>query len=91
MKYVKNPVVIDAIQWTGTAQSFDRIRSAFPDMVWNPGPMGTRSFIVLNKQGDMTASCGDYIVRGVEGEYYPCPSSVFEATHTKLEDGDGAK
>ena len=53
--------------------------------------MGTRSFIVLNKQGDMTASCGDYIVRGVEGEYYPCPSSVFEATHTKLDDADGAK
>ena len=91
MKYVKNPVVIDAIQWTGCAQSFNRITAAFPDMKWLPGPMGMRSFFIENAQGDMTVSCGDYVIRGIEGEYYPCPSSVFEATYSKLADADGSK
>jgi len=35
-------------------------------------------------EGLMTASIGDYIIRGVKGEYYPCKPDVFEMTYEKI-------
>jgi hypothetical protein len=81
MKYVKKPVVVDALQWLGTAESFNQITSEFPDMRWLPGPMGQRQFVVENSQGNLVASCGDYIIRGVDGEYYSCSEGVFNRTY----------
>jgi hypothetical protein len=35
-------------------------------------------------EGDMTASVGDFIIKGVKGEYYPCKPDIFEATYEKI-------
>ena len=82
MKYVKKPVVIDAIQWKGTAKSFDEITSGFPEMRWLPGEMGSKSFNVITLDGMHIASCGDWIIKGVNGEFYPCKPDVFEKTYS---------
>jgi hypothetical protein len=36
-------------------------------------------------EGEMIASIGDYIIRGVKGEYYPCKPDIFEATYDTVE------
>jgi len=36
-------------------------------------------------EGDMRADLGDYVIRGVAGEFYPCKPAVFEATYERVE------
>ena len=88
MKFRKKPVVIDAVQWLGTAQSFNEIVSLFPSMKWNPGEMGSKTFIVETLEGEHIASCGDYIIKGVSGEFYPCKPDIFAATYDLVCDND---
>lgn len=83
MKYRKKPVVIDAIQWTG-ANRQDMIDFIPEDLIltaidsWVPFEVGTL-------EGSHVASVGDYIIRGVAGEYYPCKPAIFEATYECVE------
>lgn len=48
---------------------------------YKPGPTGTKTFIIETLEGDHVASCGDFIIKGVVGEFYPCKSDIFEATY----------
>ena len=81
MKYRKKPVVIEAIQWDGT--NYDEIGD------W----MGLNStleidgqFIIPTLEGDMRVSEGDWVIRGVNGEFYPCKPDIFEKTYEPAED-----
>ena len=80
--YRKKPVVIEAIQYTGENRSevldFDsRIVARFPD--------GDHHVAVYTLEGKMRADEGDYIIRGVRGEVYPCKPDIFEATYEPAE------
>lgn len=44
------------------------------------------SIQIMTLEGVMTARCGDYIIKGVEGEFYPCASSIFEKTYEIIEE-----
>lgn len=80
MHYRKKPVVIQALQWTG--ENWDEI-STFAEGKVIPmrGEMHIHTL-----EGVMKASEGDYIVRGVCGEYYPCKPNIFEQTYEKVEE-----
>ena len=81
-KFRKKPVVIDAIQWAG---NFDALRDFVgdaEDVLWLNGD-GTVDVPTL--EGMMIAKRGDWIIRGVEGEFYPCKRAIFEATYEKVE------
>lgn len=41
--------------------------------------------LINTLEGTMTGRAGDYIIRGVQGELYPCKSDIFEATYEKIE------
>jgi hypothetical protein len=80
MKYRKKPVVISALQFTGHNDSevlaFVRAGGDARD------PEDNRPTIVIETlEGDMTAEVGDWIIRGVAGEFYPCKPDIFEATY----------
>lgn len=47
----------------------------------DPGPAFMR---IVTLEGEMTASIGDWIIRGVAGEFYPCKSDIFAATYEKV-------
>ena len=83
-KYRKRPVVIDAEQFLATKQSFDAVL-ALGDIKWAPGPMGSDSFIVKTLEGEHIASKGDWIIKGVNGEFYPCKPDIFEKTYEPAE------
>lgn len=90
MKYKKKPVIIDAIQWTGGNMAeiadfakgfakFDEIRQGDAE---NKIP-AQYDLNIQTLEGTMQASRGDYIIKGVNGEFYPCKPDIFEKTYEK--------
>ena len=91
MKYRKKPVVIDAIQYWPAKESdiknwLDELDPTIigkaTDIIFDMPP-GTLTIQTL--EGNMIANPGDYIIRGVQGEFYPCKPDIFEATYEKVE------
>jgi hypothetical protein len=89
-KYRKKPVTIEAIQWTG--RNFDEICNFIQQFhghkVAHEGAeaLAIRSgdFYIKTLEGTMTASKGDYIIKGVKGEFYPCKPDIFEMTYEPI-------
>jgi hypothetical protein len=86
MKYRKKPVIIDAVQWDGN--NYDEIHkfcsSAFLEVVQYIDETKVEHLIVLTLEGNMEAKFGDYIIRGVNGEFYPCKPDIFKKTYEAL-------
>lgn len=84
--YRKKPVIIEAVQFTGDNKQeiidFMRIhnegnRLHFEDIK----DLSPEKVIIHTLEGDVTASRGDWIIKGVQGEFYPCKPDIFEATY----------
>lgn len=101
MRYRKKPVVIEAIRIeTGIDALEGRLDANTASHALIAGWMmgnGFRGFRVIGNhapygiaietlEGEMIASPGDYIIRGVQGEFYPCKPDIFEATYEKVDD-----
>jgi len=90
MKYRKKPVVIDAFRWTaGPDQTEDPewiTREIDAGRIWftNAGTPNIRMSI-RTLEGGIYASPGDWIIRGIKGEIYPCKPDIFEATYEPAE------
>lgn len=78
-KFRKKPVVIEAVQWMADEDSWKEIQAM--GCPTKPGEMGSESFLIPTLEGDMKASKGDWIIKGVQGEFYPCKPDIFEATY----------
>ena len=80
MKYRKKPVVIEAVQWLGKNEPFDgkAIGLEFKD---GPVERLDGGIEIRTLEGTMLASVGDFIIKGVQGELYPCKPDIFEATY----------
>jgi len=82
-KYRKKPVMIEAVLWDGTKESETEIRyfsdnKALPTFIGDNIP----SYVIIETlEGEMRASVGDYIIKGVQGEVYPCKPDIFEQTY----------
>ena len=85
-KYRKKPIVIDAVQWEGTTESWESIM-AMGDIRWEPGEMGSLSFSIQTIDGNYAKiSKGVWVCKGIKGEFYPCQPDIFDATY-ELEAG----
>jgi hypothetical protein len=85
-KFRKKPVVIEAVQFDGTPESGLAVFAAFdiPNGKFLPNyPDLSRDchLSIPTLEGVMTASPGDWIIRGVQGECYPVKPDIFEATY----------
>jgi hypothetical protein len=94
-RYRKKPVVIEAVQWNGTV--VDRVGVPPPPVelirfapghismvqVGNKTHGGMPEWLpaIATAEGTMRVSPGDWIIRGVKGEFYPCKPDIFEATY----------
>ena len=80
MKYKKKPVIIDAVQWTGAVTP--NLIALIKDYQ-NCGKIdfNNKTIAIKTLEGVMTANVGDYIIKGVKGELYPCKPDIFEATY----------
>lgn len=92
MQYRKKPVVIEAVQYNGsndgeiiefTGGIAKSMRIPFspeaPDRDRFPETMN-----IPTLEGDHLASKGDFIIKGIKGEFYPCKPDIFEATYDKV-------
>lgn len=79
-KFRKKPVVIEAIQWSGNncdeAKSFcNQIHEAISHESIE------KALYIRTEEGIMKASINDWIIKGVNGEFYPCKPDIFEKTY----------
>ena len=77
-KYRKKPVVIEAIQWIGN--NLSEIDKFIGRTVDNK----ETTLVIHTVEGDMEASIGDYIIKGVNGEFYPCKPDIFDKTYEEV-------
>ena len=92
MQFRKKPVVIEAVQWNGqpphsVAKALDIGPETFNLPPWYREDIPPPLLEVFTLEGQMSASHGDWIIRGVKGEVYPCKPDIFEATYEPVEDG----
>lgn len=78
-KYRKKPVVIEAVQFTGN--NVDEILEFAKDSFNNPS---TSEIVIPTLEGNMIASIGDYIIKGINGEFYPCKPDIFDKTYEEV-------
>jgi hypothetical protein len=83
MKYRKKPVVIDAILWNG--DNLDEMKSLGGSRELRIGPK--KSIFIHTMEGIMEGNVGDFIIKGVKGELYPCKPDIFDETYEKVNDG----
>jgi len=80
LKFRKKPVVIEAVQFTG--------RNDVECLAFCPSardPVDTKpNLIITTLEGDHLCSVGDWIIRGIKGEFYPCKPDIFVATYERV-------
>jgi len=87
MKYQKKPVVIDAIQFLDEAQRICEISNFAGDIIRVDYADPNNPVLKIDTlEGTMTAKIGDYIIKGVKGEFYPCKPDIFEQTYEEYKD-----
>ena len=87
-KFRKKPVVIEAVQWFDTLECFKEVQEFIGDYAqWSvdygekPSPL-----YVHTLEGKMRADQGDWIIKGVNGEFYPCKPDIFAKTYDLVND-----
>ena len=77
--YRKKPAVVEAIQFDGMNYSACARFMGYPNPFHTD--MGNQIIFIETLEGEMAAHEGDYIIRGVKGEYYPCKPDIFRQTY----------
>lgn len=89
-KYRKKPVVIEAFRWTGDHEQIEEpnwiIEAIKNGTIWfNHAGTEYVNMVIKTLEGDHIASRGDYIIKGVQGELYPCKPDIFEQTYDPVD------
>ena len=86
MKFRKKPVVIDAIRFdSGDMNKIVRFLGYIPDANFN-GTGEPQEILIQTLEGEMIAMRGDWIIKGIKGEFYPCKPDIFIATYDPAEE-----
>ena len=87
-KFVKKPVVVEAIQYNGiNITEVESFVGAKLPTVWLS--VEETQLILSTLEGDMKVSKGDYVIKGIKGEFYPCKPDIFKSTYNVIEDNNG--
>ncbi|MCG8514552.1 MAG: hypothetical protein MI740_10450 [Halanaerobiales bacterium] len=79
-KYRKKPVIVEAMQFNEKNKDrvFNWITCTTKEAIFVEGKPALK---IQTLEGVMTAQLGDYIIKGVNGEFYPCKSEIFDKTY----------
>jgi hypothetical protein len=78
-KFRKKPVVIEAVQWNGPPD--DSALSAFAGHWVSVGA----EVYITTAEGVMRVSPGDWVIKGIKGEFYPCKPDIFQSTYDSVD------
>lgn len=79
MKYRKNPIIIEAIKYN--SYNLKEVRKFCNKIEYN---LNRRKMYIPTLEGIMEVKEGDYIIKGVKGEFYPCKADIFEKTYERI-------
>jgi hypothetical protein len=84
-KYTKKPLVVEALKWDGNNRSevFDFCSLSYFNYEFGSSEP---KLVIQTLEGPMTASVGDYIIRGIKNEFYACKPDVFKLTYDSVEE-----
>ncbi len=83
-KYRKKPIIIEAVQYTGyNAEEIGHFAGFNAQIAGREGRLEIRTL-----EGVMSANPGDFIIKGVQGEFYPCKPDIFAATYEPAEEDE---
>lgn len=82
LKYIKKPITVEAVIWTGDNRKeiWDFCTLCYFNTDLETGKL---SLMITTLEGVMEASVGDYIIKGIKGEFYPCKPDIFLLTYDK--------
>ena len=92
-KYKKKPIVVEAIQWNGNTnkQEIDefvgnQLKAEIDSETAYVAGMGkpTYGLLIETLEGTMKANKGDWIIKGISGEFYPCKPDIFIKTYIEI-------
>ena len=83
-KYRKKPVVIEAIHFDGSKDSLAEVMAFTKEMGTREVGATPEGFTIATLEGTMLARPGDWVIKGVKGEFYPCKPDIFEATYEEV-------
>jgi len=89
--FVSKRVEIEALPWDGSEAGAIGIvawAAANDGKVFYDAHLSPPKLSVVTLEGEMTASPTDWIIKGTEGEFYPCKDSVFQRKYERKVDGD---
>lgn len=93
-EYKKKPIIIKAIQWNGyNYEEIEKFTNGNSYMFINSiqRPHGTqptdRNLFIRTLEGTMRSNIGDYIIQGIQGEFYSCKESIFLETYEIIDNG----
>jgi hypothetical protein len=95
MKFRKKPVIIEAVKFDGmnameinlfTGGLSDPTDDSFGHSRWSE-----KKLRIPTLEGVMIANAGDWIIKGVKGEFYPCKPDIFEDTYDAVSDSGNAE
>lgn len=84
MKYRKKPVVIEAFKFDGTDESVDKISWIIDALKKGEVGRNSQGIHIETLDGIELAAPGDYIIKGVNGQIYPCKADEFELTYEEV-------
>lgn len=85
MKFRKKPVEVEAIQYLGTKNCEEC--HTFMGIDHDDGELCDANFLYIETlEGQMEASTGDWIIKGIQGEFYPCKPDIFELTYEQVKE-----
>jgi len=86
-KFKKKPIVIEAVQFL-TADDEWRVRSFMLETGEESHAIGIPPYAleIATLEGKMRVDFGDWVIRGVKNEYYPCKPDIFDATYERVDD-----
>ena len=89
-KYRKKPVVIEAVQFTdeNKDQVLNWCQSIQMNVTNSWEKEGNPAMLIPTLEGEMTASLGDWIIKGISNELYPCKPDIFEKTYEIVSDSE---
>lgn len=73
--------MVEAIEYLGTGESFEEIDEFTDGQIY----INENRPFISTLEGNMYISIGDYIIKGVKGEFYPCRSDIFAQTYEIVE------
>jgi len=76
-KYMKRPLVIEAVQFTG---NFDELE----EFVGGDAEFRGGKIVVATLEGSLHVSNGDWIIKGIKGEFYPCKPDIFRESYIEV-------